>query len=255
MDGRSEWSSAFAARPLAARGFIVVQVFRMKYQHDHDHYNDDKSFGKTADQAARNLNAAVYEGAVEYLDRRGLIDRERVGIVGFSRTVSDVAYTLTHSRIHFAAASLVDGVDGGYFQYMAFPHVAGDFNQINGGISPFGDGLLTWAKESPSFSLDRVDTPVRLVALQPFSILESWEWYVGLHLQKKPVDFILFPNASHIMNKPRERLAALRGLLDWFRFWLKHEEDADPSKAGQYARWRELREEQSSTGKGDKGAE
>jgi hypothetical protein len=25
------------------------------------------------------------------------------------------------------------------------------------------------------------------------------------------------------------------------RFWLKDEEDSDPAKAGQYARWREMR--------------
>jgi hypothetical protein len=29
--------------------------------------------------------------------------------------------------------------------------------------------------------------------------------------------------------------------VDWFCFWLKGEEDADPSKAEQYGRWRELR--------------
>jgi hypothetical protein len=30
--------------------------------------------------------------------------------------------------------------------------------------------------------------------------------------------------------------------LDWFRFWLKHEEDPDPSKRDQYIRWNKLRE-------------
>jgi hypothetical protein len=29
--------------------------------------------------------------------------------------------------------------------------------------------------------------------------------------------------------------------VDWFRFWLKGEEDPDPAKVEQYARWRELR--------------
>ena len=29
--------------------------------------------------------------------------------------------------------------------------------------------------------------------------------------------------------------------LDWFRFWLKSEEDPDPTKATQYIRWQELR--------------
>jgi hypothetical protein len=30
--------------------------------------------------------------------------------------------------------------------------------------------------------------------------------------------------------------------LDWFRFWLKDEEDPDASKKEQYARWRQMRE-------------
>ena len=41
--------------------------------------------------------------------------------------------------------------------------------------------------------------------------------------------------------KPLERLASEQGDVDWFRFWLKGEEDPDPTKAEQYARWRELR--------------
>jgi dipeptidyl aminopeptidase/acylaminoacyl peptidase len=216
----------------------------MKDPYQRTHYNDERDFGGTLDQAARNLNTAVYEGAVKYLDERGLVDRERVGIIGFSRTVSDVAYTLTHSKFHFSAATLVDGVDGGYFQYIALPLVAGEFNEINGGASPFGEGLSTWIKESPSFSLDRINTPVQLVALQPLSILESWEWYVGLSLQNKPVDLLFFPDASHMISRPRERMAAMKSLLDWFRFWLKGEEDDDPGKAQQYIRWRQLRAEQ-----------
>jgi hypothetical protein len=32
-----------------------------------------------------------------------------------------------------------------------------------------------------------------------------------------------------------------QGAVDWFTFWLKGEEDPDPNKALQYARWRELR--------------
>jgi hypothetical protein len=32
-----------------------------------------------------------------------------------------------------------------------------------------------------------------------------------------------------------------QGNVDWFCFWLKGEEDPDPTKAEQYARWRELR--------------
>jgi hypothetical protein len=37
-------------------------------------------------------------------------------------------------------------------------------------------------------------------------------------------------------------MASQGGTVDWFRFWLQGEEDPDPAKAEQYARWRELRE-------------
>ena len=43
------------------------------------------------------------------------------------------------------------------------------------------------------------------------------------------------------MTNPRERMISQGGTVDWFRFWLKGEEDPDPAKAEQYTRWRELR--------------
>jgi len=35
-----------------------------------------------------------------------------------------------------------------------------------------------------------------------------------------------------------------QGNLDWFRFWLKREEDPVPAKAEQYVCWREMRKVQ-----------
>jgi len=51
----------------------------------------------------------------------------------------------------------------------------------------------------------------------------------------------VLPNGEHLLVKPWERLASSETNADWFRFWLKGEEDPDPAKAEQYARWRELR--------------
>jgi hypothetical protein len=42
--------------------------------------------------------------------------------------------------------------------------------------------------------------------------------------------------------------------LDWFRFWLKDEEDSDPVKVEQYARWRELQKLQEENEKRATGA-
>ena len=104
MDGHLEWSSGFAARPLAARGILVLQAQNWKdREKDHDRISNDRSLGATAEESHKNFSALLYEGAIDILDQKGMIDRNKVGIVGFSRTVCFVGYTLTHSKYRFAA--------------------------------------------------------------------------------------------------------------------------------------------------------
>ena len=47
---------------------------------------------------------------------------------------------------------------------------------------------------------------------------------------------------EHVLTNPAVRMASQGGSVDWFRFWLKDDEDPNPAKAEQYARWRKLRE-------------
>src|SRR5208337_870428 len=104
------WSSAFAAQPLAARDIVVLQVGSSSNP------SENRKYTNTPGEAPRQM--AGYEGAIDYLDERGLIDRNHVGIIGFSRTVSYVSYTLTHSKYQFTAATLADGFDAGYVNFM-----------------------------------------------------------------------------------------------------------------------------------------
>jgi hypothetical protein len=52
---------------------------------------------------------------------------------------------------------------------------------------------------------------------------------------------IVYPEEEHVKHQPKHRLRVYQRNIDWFRFWLQDHQDADPSKAEQYARWRELR--------------
>jgi dipeptidyl aminopeptidase/acylaminoacyl peptidase len=225
MDG--PWATAFAAQALAGKDFFVLQA-----------PDPDWHIWETSMEAPRAM--ALYESALDYLDRRGLIDLNRIGITGFSRTVWYVTYTLTHSKHHFAAADVADGYDGSYFQYLVFPGTAADFEQVFGG-PPFGKRLLQWLKQSPAFLMDKIETPLRIQALGPASVLEGWHWYSGLSRLGKPAEMIYIPEGTHILEKPWERMTSQQGNVDWFCFWLKGEEDPDPTKAEQYTRWRKLR--------------
>ena len=182
----------------------------------------------------------TYEHAIDYLDGQGVIDRSRVGISGFSRTVFHVSFALTHSPVRFGAVVLTDGLSAGYFERLVFTAFS-EADALNGG-RPFGEGLKAWIKNAPGFNLDRVHSPVRVVAQGPNPLLLMWELYAGLAIQRKPVEMAYFPEATHTPVKPWERQAEQQGVVDWFCFWLKGEEDPDPGKAEQYARWHKLRE-------------
>jgi len=243
MDGRSEWSSGFAARALAAKGFLVLQTYAFKNEKDHDRVAADRSLGATDAEAFKSFSALVYESAIDSLDQKRMIDRARVAISGFSRTVCFVAFTLTHTTYKFAAATLTDGIDCSYFSYLSFPDgLRSDTDNLNGELPPTNEqGLKQWVQKAPGFNLDKVKTAVRLVAIGPVGILENWEWFVGLSLQNRPVELVEIPAGVHILQRPWDRRIAMQGIVDWFRFWLKEEEDLNPDKEDEYLRWRQMR--------------
>jgi dipeptidyl aminopeptidase/acylaminoacyl peptidase len=223
------YSTAFAAQPLAGSGFLVVQLGE-----------DVSQLGLLAEMPSA---VRTYEHAIEYLATNGLIDRDRVGIIGFSRTGLHVKYALTHSKYHFAAATVADGSDGGYFAYLSYLntplHTDPEYESANGG-SPFGKGLASWIRNSPGFGLNRVTAPIRLEANLPGSLFFCWEWFVGLQRLGRPTELIYIPDGNHVLIKPWNRLASQQGNVDWFNFWLNGHEDSDSAKAEQYRRWEKL---------------
>jgi hypothetical protein len=185
-----------------------------------------------------------YDAVIRYLNEHSMIDLTKIGIVGFSRSALGVKYALTHSRYHFAAATIADGSDVGYFRYIAYlnsaPWQTEDAEGVNDGI-PGGTSLQVWFHDSLDFDLSNVPTPIRLEAYQPESLLFAWELFGLRSRLGKPVDFIYLPDGEHVLVKPHDRMISQQGNVDWFRFWLQGEEDHDPLKRAQYGRWERLR--------------
>jgi dipeptidyl aminopeptidase/acylaminoacyl peptidase len=224
--------SAFAARQLASAGFVVLQI--------------QKQSTVLSDVDAQ-ISLAGYESAIRRLSDDGLVDRERVGVVGFSWTCWYAVNAIIKVPHLFAAATIADGLDNSYMQYLLFSpgdsSLPEQFEAIRGG-KPFGAGLDRWIRDAPGFHLDQVETPVRIEAINPTSVLQEWELYSSLYMQHKPVDMIYFPNGTHIHQEPLERLESQQGNVDWMRFWLQGYEDPDPAKRKQYERWHKLRNDE-----------
>ena len=225
------WTTAFAAQPLAGKGIMVLQA---------DESEEDLGKFREIRRESANLDAAI-----DNLDRRGFIDPQRVGIIGFSRTCLFVEYALTHSSHHFRAAAIADGVDDGYFQYLMFSNsspVLTQYTERANGGTPYGDGLDSWKRRASGFNLQRVNAPVRIMARNAESVLLEWEWFAGLTLLQKPVELVYIQDGTHILQKPWDRVVSQQGNVDWFAFWLKGDEDSNPEKAEQYTRWRQMRQ-------------
>ncbi len=224
-------TTAFAARSLAAAGMFVLQV------------NDSTVNIMHPDEAV--TQAAGYDSAVKALVEAGYVDPRSVGIVGFSRSVWYAMQSVVASNVHYKAASITDGVNVGYWQYLEDLDVYGsaaahEADIINGG-APFGVGLKSWLARSPEFNLIKSNTPLMVVALGQESLLLMWEPYAIMRYLRKPVDLIVINDSQHQLSNPVSRLVSQGGTVDWFRFWLLNQEDPVPSKRLQYIRWRQLR--------------
>jgi dipeptidyl aminopeptidase/acylaminoacyl peptidase len=231
------WTTAYAAQPLAGKDIMVLQAAKSD--------NEDDDVLGTPKELAREVGS--YEGAIKTLSEKGLIDRNRVGIIGFSHTCGAVKYALTHSKYHFAAATVTDGTDFGYFGYMTAGISNGAIRAESErliGAAPFGAGLRLWMARSPGFNVDKVHTPIRIVALNTESAFGEWEWFAALTVLKKPVDMVFIHDGFHMLQRPSDRMVSQQGTVDWFQFWLQGYEDPDPAKSEQYKRWEALRARQ-----------
>lgn len=228
-------TTAFAARELASAGIVVVQ---MGWNSDH--------FGDPTEEYAQ---VEGFASLVKMLDRQGVVDRSKVGLAGWSRSVFHTYGALVADRPKLAAAMVIEGVNFGYWQYLA------EVSQESGiadeahtviGRAPFGAGLNLWVKRSPIFHLDHVIAPLLMLETGRQTLLEDWEPYAALYALHKAVDMVSVPEGPHVETNPGQRLATQGTNVDWFRFWLQGHEYPDPKKAEQYHRWERLCDLQSS---------
>lgn len=249
-DSGANHDPSFAPQPIAAAGMMYLV---RSYGNDWDYQNEvamrPKGYPGGIGEAVQAMD--IWESAVDMLDRRGMIDPVKVGIIGFSRTGWQVEFDLAHSRVQYAAATVADNVQYSLSDYWLIPWASLDDERMYGG-PPYGDSLDSWRKYSISFNLERIHTPLLMEEMGygthddvrytiPIDLAVCYEVAKGLARLGRPVEMYYYPDEDHQPDHPKARLASLTRNLDWYRFWLQGFEDDNPSKKDQYQRWRELR--------------
>jgi len=226
--------TATAARPIAGRGIVVLQIGEKRVK------PEDSS---TPQEVLQMRDG--YAAAIEQLNADGLIDPQRVGIIGFSRTGWYSLDALIHNGKYFQAATIAESTYISFGEYTLNADYGGS-GRVQSilatiGPAPFGEGLKKWMSDSPGFNTEKINMPVLFQANNPAGLLYAWDIYALMRLQNKPVDLQYIRNGEHVLVKPLERLASQEINVDWYDFWLNGHEDPNPKKADQYARWRELK--------------
>lgn len=236
---------ATAARAIANADILVLQLPRHEAARSNATSAKGGECAKWEDCGESPLWMAMTEGAIDALSSRGLIDRNLVGLIGFSRVGMFVHHTLTFSRYRFAAATICDSIAATPFAYaMVYgfsPPGMLEFEDNSTMGAPFwADGIALWQARSPAFHLDQLTMPLRL-ELFGQGISAHWDTFAILKRMKRPVELIHLPLEVHNAQTPFGRYTSKQGNVDWFRFWLKGEEDIASEKAAQYERWRKLK--------------
>jgi dipeptidyl aminopeptidase/acylaminoacyl peptidase len=191
-------------------------------------------------------------GAIDALVADGLVDKDRIGIMGWSMTGERVLNQVTFSDAPIRAATILDG-DANTLFSMTVTYGVSDGIQArkaktNEGL-PFGDTLATWIRNDPALHTDCVRAALRIETYGPW-VLNNWDVYALLRRQYKPAEMVVIPGGTHGLMTPSERMISLQGNVDWFRFWLKGEErvepflwaESDETLKDQYRRWHEMAE-------------
>lgn len=240
---------SFMPQPLADAGMMYfIRTKSGEFQRKTEAKFFPKAYPGGLGEAAFHMD--LTDSAIDHLDKGGFIDATKV--VGFSRGGWYTEFTLSHSKMRYAAASTTDNIRFSMSEYWIEPKFMMTSADNMYGGPPYGPTLQNWLDHSISFNLDKIHTPLLIERMgyghqynddlaPPLDVSTTLEILTGLSRLNKPVELYFYPNETHSPENPQARLANYQRNYDWYRFWLQGYERPNPEDPDQYIRWRKLR--------------
>jgi dipeptidyl aminopeptidase/acylaminoacyl peptidase len=254
-DSGSYHYPSVAPQPLANAGILYLERLYLSPPSTKDRRtNQSGRYPGMVGEVVEEMD--LWESAVRKLVAQGMVDQRKIGIIGFSRGGWYAEFFLTHSAVHFAAATAADNVQYTLGEYWLTHNtaVSREIASAFGG-PPFGKTLRHWEEYSTSFSMEQIHTPLMvevmgygvhddIAGMIPTNLAIRYELLMGLTELGKAVELYYYPEEDHFMHTPSARLRSMERNVDWYRFWLLDTERSDPEDRNQYVRWRRLRHHQ-----------
>lgn len=199
-------TAGYSAQALAHSGIAVIQV-------------PDPVKGALDQEGASAV--ALYEAIIKQLSQEGLVDKERLAILGWSRTGFSVRYALARSALTFKAVVLSDAFAGGYMSWLASQNLSDDYQSLALELNAQTPGSLPGSEAFIVAKAAKVKTPVLLLAFGSSSLLETWEDYALRKQYGSAVSLKYFPDALHAPRVPGERFAVMTAVASFVTDALK----------------------------------
>jgi dipeptidyl aminopeptidase/acylaminoacyl peptidase len=152
---------------------------------------------------------------VEYLDKKGMIDKTKIGSMGWSQGGYISAFLTTNTDV-FKAISVGAGISN-WMTYYVNTDIH-PFTRQYLKATPWSDEMI-YKKTSPMTNINKAKTPT-LIQHGEFDkrvpIANAYELLQGLRDKNVPAELIVYKGFGHGITKPKERLAATWHNWQWF---------------------------------------
>ncbi|HKV41739.1 MAG TPA: S9 family peptidase [Blastocatellia bacterium] len=204
----------------AAKGALILEP----------NYRGSAGYGeKFRSLNVRNLGIGDYWDVISGVDNligRGIVDKDRVGAMGWSEGGYISAFITTHSD-RFKAVSVGAGISDWVTYY------------VNTDVHPFTRQYLKatpwedpqiYAKTSPITSVVMAKTPTLIQHGEldkRVPIPNGYLLYQALKDRSVPVRMIVYKGFGHPITKPKQQRAVMEHNYDWFSHWIWGEKMPD----------------------------
>lgn len=156
---------------------------------------------------------------VDFLDKKGMIDKTKMGCMGWSQGGYISAFLTTNTDV-FKAISVGAGISNWVTYYVSTD--IHPFTRQYLKATPWSDEAI-YKKTSPMTSINKAKTPT-LIQHGEFDkrvpIANAYELLQGLRDRNVPAELIVYKGFGHGITKPKERLAANWHNWQWFNKYL-----------------------------------
>ncbi|MCA1054258.1 S9 family peptidase [Rossellomorea aquimaris] len=207
------FNDKYPVEPLIEKGFIVLEP----------NYRGSSGYGNEFLKANyRNLGIGDYEDVISGVDAlvdRGIADRDRVGVMGWSQGGYISAFCSTYSD-RFKAVSVGGGMSDWMTNYVNTDLPS--FIRMHVGDTPWNDPEI-YAKASPINYVKSASTPTLIQHGEQdrrVPVANAYELYKGLKDVGVETELVIFKGMGYSSDKPGMHVAIMKQNLMWFSHYL-----------------------------------